>query len=124
MGFYKGPAFYRPTGFPKENNMFKALPWRLENLADQTLWNEMVLDGEAMLERLVEDPASVVPAVVYMPAASPDAKTMALKMATEFSEQWNLPTRIPIIKVDLAVKVTDGVGKPFHFEPDVDEVNV
>lgn len=123
-GFYPGPALYRPTGFPKPNKMFEAFQWRLDNLKEQSLWNELVLDGEAMLERLSEDPASVVPAIVYFPDASLDAKAKALKMASDFSKQWNLPSDIPVIRVDLAVKVTDGLGKPFSFETTLDEVQV
>jgi len=75
----------------------------------------MVLDGEAMLERLSVDPAKVIPAIIYVPSLSPDAKAKAQEMAQDMQETWNLPSPVPIIKVDTTAKVGEG-GNPFVFE--------
>jgi len=112
INFYKGPAYYQPG--PVSNQMHQMLEWRSKQ-NNKGLWNEMVLDGEAMLERLSVDPAKVIPAIIYVPSLSPDAKAKAQEMAQDMQETWNLPSPVPIIKVDTTAKVGEG-GNPFVFE--------
>jgi len=123
QGFWPGPAYYRPTGFPKKDEMFGMLQYRA-SMADKMPWNEMVLDAEAMIERLEVDPASVVPAIVYVPSVSAKAKATAKTMAAEFASKWNLESPIPVIKIDATMVVTNGKGDLFQYEEDSDTIQV
>jgi len=115
FSFFKGPAFYPPNGLI-EDQMHQMLEWRSryqKSAAD--LWTEMVLDGNAMLQRLRIDPAKVIPAIVYVPSMDPDAKGKAEAMAEEFAKTWNLPSPLPVVKIDVSVNVREG-GNPFVFD--------
>merc|ERR1712080_428806 len=103
------------------DEMHQMLEWRAKNQANNTgLWNEMVLDGEKMIQRLEVDPARVIPAIVYVPSLDAQAKTQAEEMAKAFQQQWHLPSPLPVIKVDTTVKVA--TGDPFVFEAEPLEV--
>jgi len=93
-------------------------------MADKMPWNEMVLDAEAMIERLQVDPASVVPAIVYVPSISAKAKATAKTMAAEFASKWNLEAPIPVIKIDATMVVTNGNGDLFQYEEDSETIQV
>merc|ERR1712072_1644759 len=69
-------------------------------------WNEMILDGERLLESLKYYPATTIQAIVYY--GDVGDKKNAQNMASEFQKKLNLTEPLPLIVVNTKVDVRDG----------------
>jgi len=70
--FWKGAAYYPPSGFIEDNTK-QMLDWRAKHqdyrdkLRDNLeTWNEVVIDGEQLLDSLGKDAAEAIPAMIYI----------------------------------------------------------
>lgn len=112
---YKGPSFYKETGLIPDQT-FDMLVWRA-NVGGE-LYNEVIIDGELMIQELQYNAAGTIPAILY----TSGGKSAATSMAQDMQSRWNMASPVPVILIDLDVVVTTG-GNPFVFE-DADEMTV
>lgn len=117
---YKGPSFYKETGYIADDT-FEMLKWRANNMRTAN-YNELIIDGELMIQELNFNPAGTIPAIVYTSTGGNSARQAAVQMALAMQTTWGMSAPVPVIKIDLDVVVTDG-GDPFVFE-DAHEMTV
>jgi len=131
--FWKGPAFYPPAGRSADEThtmldqrvMFQSNPGQQPLPDNYIQWNEMVLDGNLLLEEMERDPVATMPAIVYIPDVhgKPYAVNAAKQMAQQLQKLHPKMTKpVPIIMVDTKVDARQPGSKPFVFEGTYDEV--
>jgi len=114
---WKGPSYFKETGYV-DDQIFNMVQWRAVNTPGSSYYNEVILDGELLLQELQYNAAAAITAIVYVDGG----KDVATTMAAALQNEWNMLAPVPLIKIDLEVVVTAG-GNPFIFE-DTDEVTV
>jgi len=114
--FWKGAAYYPPSGLILDNTK-QMLDWRTKHqdyrdkLRDNLeTWNEIVIDGEQLLDALKQNAAEAIPAMVYTSASG---RAMAMDVAQKMAKEYNLAQPIPLVRVNLDAVVTSG-GNPFE----------
>lgn len=115
--FWKGVAFDTASGVDTPDETHTMLDWRTANQQGsgnrgplQLVWNEFILDGHRMLEALRQDPAGTVVATVY--SGTPG---MAQSIAKKFAQVYNLPSPLPVIRLDTHVDGRTGNARPWVF---------
>jgi len=93
------------------------LKYRIERYENPhaSVWDEMMLDGEVLMDLLEKDAAAVIPAIVYNPQFNAGARGMAQKLAELMKSKYKLAKPVPLIMVNTTANVTAG-GNPFVFE--------
>jgi len=121
--FWKGVALDTKAG-DSEDETHTMLDWRINHTGgpqggdrgDPMLaWNEMVLDGERMLEALKMDPAGTIPSMVYFGKSG--KKAIAQQMAADFQAKYNLAKPVPVIKVNTDLDLEVGQIRYLSMSP-------
>lgn len=131
--FWKGVAYY-PKGGDSTDETNAMLSWRVQHQSEpgpdapahdpMSFWNEMILDGQRLLDELKSDAAATIPAIVYIPKMDPNAKQAAIGLAKDMMNTYKLVKPVPVIKLDTDVDVRDGKGTPFVFEAEPEEMDI
>lgn len=122
--YWKGPAFYMPDG-TSEDGTRKMLAQRVANSDGEEVlggamvrvknefWNEVVIDGNVLLQELQRDAARTIPAMIYQ-KGSAAARANAEAMAETMALRYHLAAPVPVIAFDKDKDVR--TGGPFIFE--------
>jgi len=118
--FWKGPAWYKENGLVLDDT-FSMLKWRDDHekgqsgqFPDLRALNEVIIDGEELLEALDVDAAATVLAMVYK-TDEPGARDIANAMSMQMAAEYRLASPVPLIGIDM--KVDTRFKSPFVVEP-------
>jgi hypothetical protein len=111
--YWMGAGFYPGNDHPDE--LRKMIDQRLTNQKGKAslvqTWNEIVLDVELIHQELLQQPALVIPAMLWVQKENDEqwneiAQQEAQAMAIKFKEDYHMPEPVPVIAVQSWLDVT------------------